>query len=521
MKNILFSFIFVLLACPLLAQQQPNVLLPHHSLMPRYAYPEQNQKTALSGEMDFRLPSMPNTEITIRVDSIFFLDEEIYFKEVNTYDVNGKKLTALSQEWKNGEWVNVTLLSYTYNASGYVMTFLSQNWENGTWVNYLLGNYKYNANGNMLANLGQEWENNAWVNYRLYTYTYDTNGNRLTHLRQYWENSSWVNFWLDTYTYSANGNRMTSLIQDWENGAWVNNDLYTYTYNANGSILTDLKQDWENSAWVNYRLFTYTYNDNWDRLSDLFQNWENGAWVNEWLDTYTYDANGNIMTKLKQKCESGEWVNNQLRTYTYDANWNMLTDLFQYWSNGAWVNFHLYTNTYDSNENMLTELLQEWEIDSWVNDEKKEYVFFPGQVNATAYDWDGSNWIESSYNDFLEIIMGGEYLFYYYAINLELYYTDVTGIEEEDAWLDDSPIRCYPNPVTDQINIEIDPAWQAAHYLLELFGQTGQKVKSFEISSDFGSSALSLSVKDVPPGLYLLRVIAGKQIFSQKIIISR
>ncbi len=82
-------------------------------------------------------------------------------------------------------------------------------------------------------------------------------------------------------------------------------------------------------------------------------------------------------------------------------------------------------------------------------------------------------------------------------------------------------LTCYPNPVTDQINIEIDPTWQAKNYHLELFSQTGQKVKSFEISTDIGSSIVSISVADVPPGLYLLRINAKKQIFSQKIIISK
>jgi len=54
-----------------------------------------------------------------------------------------------------------------------------------------------------------------------------------------------------------------------------------------------------------------------------------------------------------------------------------------------------------------------------------------------------------------------------------------------------------------------------------LFSQTGQKVKSFEISSTIGSSIAPIKVDDIPPGLYLLRIEAGKKIFSQKIIISK
>jgi len=124
----------------------------------------------------------------------------------------------------------------------------------------------------------------------------------------------------------------------------------------------------------------------------------------------------------------------------------------------------------------------------------------------------------SSFN----IVMGGKNLFHYSATILEFYYSDgTTGIEDPQTNSENSPILCYPNPVTDQINIEIDPTWQAKNYRLELFSQTGQKVKSFEISSDIGSSIIPIKVDDVPPGLYLLRIEAGKQIFSQKIIISK
>ncbi|MCD4663866.1 MAG: hypothetical protein K8R68_01270 [Bacteroidales bacterium] len=128
MKNLLFTFIFVLLAWPVLAQQQPNVLPKgkfHHS----YSYLEQNQKIAISDEMHFPQPTKPNTEIAIRVDSILVLDEYGNHKEIYTYDSNGNRLTSLKQSWENGEWVNFYLNTYTYDANGYMLTSLYQNWK--------------------------------------------------------------------------------------------------------------------------------------------------------------------------------------------------------------------------------------------------------------------------------------------------------------------------------------------------------------------------------------------------------
>ncbi len=177
-----------------------------------------------------------------------------------------------------------------------------------------------------------------------------------------------------------------------------------------------------------------------------------------------------------------------------------------------------YTN--DDYGNRLTELSHKWINSSWEKSRYCVYDFQPGNASGFSYYWDGDKWLTGCEGS-LYIIMEGKLMFDYHADTIELYYTDFSGIEEPHTNSDNSPIRCYPNPVTDQINLEIDPAWQAKNYRLELFSQAGQKVKSFEISLNIGSSIAPIKVDDVPPGLYLLRINAKKQIFSQKIIISK
>ncbi len=183
----------VLLSCPLWSQQQADVLPQmenrkhKHSVIPQHT--NTDQKSIISDEIDFLLPNVQNNEISIRVDSIFFLDEDGNFKEYYVYDAKGNILTDLIQEWENGEWLN----------------------------------------------------------YKLYTYTYNYNGNRLSYLKQYWENNEWLNDVLYTYTYDANENRLTHLHQNWESGEWVNHHLYTSTYDDNGDVLSGLNQNWGNN----------------------------------------------------------------------------------------------------------------------------------------------------------------------------------------------------------------------------------------------------------------------------------
>ena len=466
MKNFLFSLIFVFLSCSLWAQQQTDVLqqmehkMYNDPLMERHANPDQDM--VLSGEMDFLIPNIQNAETVILVDSVFAFTDIGNYKITITHDNNGNMLTYLNQYW--------------YDA----------------WVNDMLGTYTYDTNGSLLTSVFKEWSIDKWVNHRLYEYTYDSNGNKLSYLRNNWENGEWINSSLFSFTYDSVGNMITELYQYLENNKWENFNQYTYTYDTNRNFLTRLFQDWDNNYWKNKQLYTRTYNNNGNNLTTLVKDWKNTEWVNKWIYKNTYDNNGNMQTCLTQNWEIDNWVNNKL-----------------------------YSHIYDNNGNLLTEFRQPWENDEWVNEDKYEYIFIQGKVNATAYKWDEDNWVESFYNAFLYITMGGKYVYDHFAFNLELYYTDFTGIEDPHTNPENSPILCYPNPVTDQINIEIDPIWQAKNYRLELFSQTGQKVRSFEISSNIGSSIAPIEVGDVPPGLYLLRIEAGKHIFSQKIIISK
>ena len=495
MKNLLFTIIFALLACSLWAQQQTDVLqrmehrMHNDPLMEQYANPDQDQ--ILSGEMNFLPTNLKNTELDIWVDSIIYIGQYGEFNRIYTYDENRNIQTYVKEYWiSSGDMpLGTEIETYTYDNNGNVLTVLEENWE-------------YEE----LLSTG------------LRSYTYDNYGNRLSWLDKQLENGEWVNSFLYTYSYDENGNQLTRLHHKWENDEWLNTRLYSCTYNTNGDMLTELEQIYENNNWENDYIETYTYNTEGNVLTFLFQKWESVEWENWDSTNYTYDNNGNILNRHNYDWESGAWVNSALSSYTYDQNSNILTRLWQKWENDSLVNESLNYYTNDDYGNRLSELRHDWKNSSWEINRYCVYDFQPGIASGFSYYWDGDKW-ETGHEGPLKIVMEGEVVFGYHADTIELYYTDFSGIEDPQTNSENSPIRCYPNPVTDQINIEIDPAWQAKKYQLELFSQTGQKVKSFEISSDIGSSIIPIKVDNVPAGLYLLRIEAGKQIFSQKIII--
>jgi N-acetylmuramoyl-L-alanine amidase len=69
----------------------------------------------------------------------------------------------------------------------------------------------------------------------------------------------------------------------------------------------------------------------------------------------------------------------------------------------------------------------------------------------------------------------------------------------------------YPTPFENYINIQLKNKNQRIYYI-ELVGLTGQIVMQKQIS-DFSDQEFSFNVEKIPPGVYILRVFAEKNLF--------
>ena len=500
MKNLILLLTLMMLAFLTIAQQQVKGLLPfaqniiHHSGVTNDAIHEQQHQIFSSDELFPAFASYQIDELVIRKDSII----------IQT------KSNTLKQK-------------YLMDGSGNLASGLTQIFYNGSWVYHGLSTYTYDENGNMLTELMQLWQGEEWANDGKHTSTYDANGNQLTFLYQYWEDGEFVNVWMNSYTYDNNGNQLTTSWQSWEDGIWINYNLITNTYNTLNKLETSLFSNWENGAWVDNRMYFYTYDTSGNLLSTQSMFWIFTEWINQRRYTFIIDNNGNAIEQLWQDWDNqnGAWVNNSLATYTFDDDGRWLTETSQLWIEETWENAFYCSRTFDSDNNLLEETRQGWANDEWGNNKKATYDFLPGHIIANAFDWDGSNWIASVAGAPLTIFMGGEWLFSESGITLDFFYTDVTGIEENKSTVETEIIHTYPNPVSNKINIDINPAWQTESCLIELFNQSGQRVKYLKLSSNSKSASASINVEDVPPGLYLLKFTTGKSSSIQKVIISR
>jgi hypothetical protein len=89
----------------------------------------------------------------------------------------------------------------------------------------------------------------------------------------------------------------------------------------------------------------------------------------------------------------------------------------------------------------------------------------------------------------------------------------VVRIAKQDEML---KLVTYPNPVTNELRVSVPSAWQGKAIVLELFNQSGQRMKA--ISTGSASQTETITVGDLTQGLYLLKASNGEESREQKVI---
>jgi agmatine/peptidylarginine deiminase len=91
----------------------------------------------------------------------------------------------------------------------------------------------------------------------------------------------------------------------------------------------------------------------------------------------------------------------------------------------------------------------------------------------------------------------------------------IQGIEEHE----DYNLLVYPNPVTDRLSIRFK-AQDTRYQSFEVYSISGELVRTGMIESNAGVNETTISVSDLPSGIYILKLHAGDQLLTRKIIIN-
>lgn len=380
-----------------------------------------------------------------------------------SYDNFGNVTSVLNAVRPADVWVNVSKQTNTYVGNGLLKTELKQFWNGSAWQNDEKITNTWNSNGYLVAALTEVWAEDVWASSEFEIFVRNDDGSFLEYTKQTWDGTNWINAAHISNEFN-NGLVETSTFQVGINNEWYNTEKYSYSYNAQGQNTSYIVSVWADDLWIDAYKYNYTYNSLGYEDSGLIQVWLDNTWQNQTYSLYTLDGFGSLQSALTQT-----------------------------WSNNAWLNESLLTFDYDGNGNAFEGNYYIWDNDSWEQSVDQEIVM--------TYD-----------NGIKEIKVNG-----YHA---EASYFSMLVGNLENNLSENLQFGLYPNPAATSLTIEVE-----RNFLLEavqIFDLTGKLIQAIELPHHVNNALkFSISVSDVPNGLYFVRAFGSGTTSVKKLIISR
>ena len=217
-------------------------------------------------------------------------------------------------------------------------------------------------------------------------------------------------------------------------------------------------------------------------------------------------------------CENGT-INNNCRTDPKPLRWDYLEDpnrlkLFDVYS--AMLRLREQFDVFTSGTETLSLNGVTKKIQLKLNDQNitlignfgmADQTIVPNfQHTGTWYEFFSGNELAVSDVNASILLKAGEYRLYSDK-KLPPFKDLATSISEK---ITHSTIRIYPNPATDQIQIESKEMIRS----VELFSMDGKNIKKTKTNTN----SLNIRLEELRPGMYLLRVQTDNQIFTEKVV---
>lgn len=351
-----------------------------------------------------------------------------------------------------------------------------------------------------------------------------------------------IEFWEDyQFDYSDNSiiklDRYSQKYNSNYQKVWFLNSSDIIYQDANSVYSHERKID-KNGQMVNYNRKEYMYNNSLLEKSSTYEwvpatnTFMKAYWTESFIDNSSHiikDTTSNVYTSEKSS-----------RICTCDANWNILEEEYKIknsLTNNLWKLNEKRINTYDSKQNLILTIGYKWSNNAWVQAYKYEYIYDTEVLESEIAKFDneytklftthllnsgGSNMpnVDGYYLYFqqekhkykLERLLYTDYLNLGNTIIVDFKYSD---LEDNASSLADlscgASLKLYPNPSHDFIHIDNTPIDCHSGYIINI---KGLLVKSFSLSP----SVNSIDIKDLPKGLYILKLKLSTGLLTRKFI---
>ena len=435
---------------------------------------------------------------SLREDDLIFVIDTAYNYSLSdnprrynyTYSNTGERLSTLLQKNIDDEWENFTLNENTYDILGNRIFEVWKSWVNNNWTNESRVTFIYSSDNYLLSSIEELWVNGSWVNNERGTYSYNTGGQVVSHVIELWNEDAWENNSKDIYVYDDFGNMTYALGMMWHIDVWQNESQYTYTYDENNNLITGLYESWEDGDWSNISKDSSVYNETNMKTMYLYETWNDSLWVNSFKYDYLYNDLDYLATRTMENWQESTWVNSEKIQFSYGSYGGVESELKQIWEEAIWVDYSMYQYNYDDYGNALEGNFYYWD-GLWTQNQDG-----PIQI---AYD----------YSTKLETYFG-------YHVHAA-YSSMLVGINE--ARIANNNISAGPNPTRDifSINLKIS---ENRMVKVELYSIGGQYLYSiFDNQLITGSHNITINTKQIPAGIYMVKIKLGIQQHNVKMVV--
>lgn len=333
--------------------------------------------------------------------------------------------------------------------------------------------------------------------HRIQDFNIDNTVERLTY--RSWRNmQTGGGIWKDSARYSylyTNGIMTSSVYEIQAGGLWNKHVQSQLIYDSKNNVT-----QMNSTSYI--ATFSYDGNNNLVSVVDSLQ-MPSGTWVLNQKKSYDYDVDGNISVYTLEKWDatSATWLKDSRWEYSYSGK-NIATSTETHWNGWGWENTNKHAYNYDNNNNKTEDVTQIWNAsaNSFVNSRKENWTYnsYNQPERIISYSWNGNSWINGQ-ND-------QELRFYY-----EHYFP--TGTQNITA---DNDILVYPTMASNEVNIMVSHAGSHSTITVMLYDMNGRLVRNQPMEQ----TSMTMSVADLMPGNYIVKISAEEGVHTSRIIVN-
>lgn len=397
-------------------------------------------------------------------------------------------------------------------------------------------NTEYDAQGNLIQQITRSWSDSTWNEYRTDN-QYDDQNRIIERLDKY-SYSFDPNYSYQgriNYEYDDLENRKTQRQYSFYNEAtdWVLNNQMDSVFNENGCLLY-----WETRNFDSFGNLTYHRKEVWTHTADclpltyefLYRESETAPFVSNYKRTYVYSADGKKTTTTHERFNEnmGTWTTDSVTELEVDDEGRVVRQYSEAYSLDyidKWLRTYTYTDkgeaavftnyqTYNwlaISEMQLTQrdsFVYEYnDLDQLIYKEGHHEYYYPGSS-------DFKNKVVYKYNYYCDGQLKSETWENLPNINRTTYEYDQGG--ECLLAKKELELVIFPNPSDGNVQIRSN-LLASPNAEVRVFSVLGQEV--FGQKMEAVTERFALDLTDLPNGNYVISIIDGKKVISEKIYI--